>query len=318
MQKLLNVLRVIRAFYYLRSFHLAVKIGRYEVNPRIFHPDKKSGKISVTGFGIKLSREKHLFFLEGYRYAKSLKELVNAQFYVNEDENIIIELNGVRAIVQTAEDLYILNEIFVDEAYCFISDSPVVVWDIGMNIGLASLYFVSRKNAMVVGYEPFKETYEQALRNFDLNPEISKGIRTFNYGVGNQYRKVTLDYCYEYKGDLGIWGIPERLRDRVQNVRQREITIKNAPEIIDSIVSDYPRRDIIAKIDCEGSEYEIIAALSSAGKLNLIKVIMMEWHRDNHAKGPTELTETLLKAGFVVSSLSPNSQFTGMIYAVRV
>jgi hypothetical protein len=70
----------------------------------------------------------------------------------------------------------------------------------------------------------------------------------------------------------------------------------------------------VAKIDCEGAEYEIIDSLYHSGKLNAIEAIMMEWHRD----GPDHLLRVLTNAGFTVLSCSTSDVARqGMIYALR-
>ncbi len=99
-----------------------------------------------------------------------------------------------------------------------------------------------------------------------------------------------------------------------QSLPKEEISLKPISEELSSIISQHPDMDIIAKIDCEGSEYEIFDSLAAKGQLNQIKIIMMEWHR----KGPDELADYLRQAGFAIFSRLPRSSNIGAIYAVRV
>jgi hypothetical protein len=69
----------------------------------------------------------------------------------------------------------------------------------------------------------------------------------------------------------------------------------------------------MAKIDCEGSEYEILDALDQANLLNKFKIVIMEWHE----KGPEKLETYLRKNNFTIFSRRPKSKAIGMIYAVR-
>ena len=223
-----------------------------------------------------------------------------------------VEVDGLRFAVQTAEELYILNEIFVNGVYNLRAAGQVVVWDIGMNVGLASLYFASQPEvAQVVSYEPFVPTYRQALKNIALNPEVGLKIAAFNVGVGDSERSLRVKYRYDIKGSVGISGLPTDAGSHGST--QEQITIKPATEIIEEIAAAHPNREIVAKIDCEGAEYEIIRSLAAAHKLTRIRAFLIEWH----THGPNEIIGHLADAGFATLSLLPHSPGTGMIYAVR-
>jgi FkbM family methyltransferase len=199
--------------------------------------------------------------------------------------------------------------------YNFVYDKPVVVVDIGMNTGFASLYFASRDNTIATySYEPFKATYEQAINNFSRNPSLQTKIKSFNYGVGGKEETLKVEYEYSVKGSIGIEGISSQYKDSVsQNIIQETLQIKPFNEVFQEILSEHPDTDIVAKIDCEGSEYEIIKSLAEHNQLNKIKIIMMEWHRH----GPNPLIEELNKVGFISFSRLPYSKNVGNIYAIR-
>ena len=308
--------RILGALCHVPSTYWSGKLVDHSIDPHSVHFDRKSDRLSFMDFGVTISRDKHPFFLEGYQDAERLKDAINARFSMGKHDELIVETGVFKAIIQTAEELFILNEIFVFGGYNFVYKQPVVVWDIGMNTGLSSLYFASKGNA-VVGYEPFKKTYEQALRNLALNAETSKRIKCHNYGIGGSSRTVTVDYSCKYKGNVGIFGVPEWLKKRDPDITREEITLLDACEALDSIASEHAGKDIVAKIDCEGSEYEIIDSLYRGGKLANLKAVMMEWHRGRINEDPAELTEHLCKSGFTVFCLSPCDKIRGMIYGVR-
>lgn len=282
--------------------------------------DRASGRLYLGAASLLLGRE-HEFILGGYHDAASLaaagalfSDPGDAQEDGQEDGQgqVRVEVGGLHFVVQTAEELYILNEIFVNGIYNLRSDGQVVVWDIGMNVGLASLYFASRPEVVqVVSYEPFAPTYRQALKNIGLNPEAGRKITPFNFGVGDSERSVRVAYRYDIKGSVGINGLPEDAGDH--GATQERLDIKPAAAVLEEITAAHPGREIVAKVDCEGAEYEIIRNLADARRLTQIQAFVIEWH----AHGPDEIVGLLADAGFTTVSLLPQSTGTGMIYAVR-
>jgi FkbM family methyltransferase len=266
--------------------------------------------------GIFLTKNKQDFLLQqnSFNRAKFLQDVFKAEFSIEENEDLVIEINNLKMKVQTEQEISIIHEIFWLGIYNLIYAQPIVVLDIGMNTGFASLYFATNENVQAVfGYEPFKKTYEQALSNFALNPSISEKIKPFDYGLGGEEQTLVVEYDYACKASIGVQGIPENLKNKSQSLAKEEIRIKAATEVLDSIISQYPGVDIVAKIDCEGSEYDILKVWQEKGQLGFLKVIMMEWHQ----KGPDPLVDDLKKAGFAIFSRLPKSTNIGTIYAVR-
>ena len=278
--------------------------------------DKKSSGIYLDDFDIVISKLDHEFFLKGYHYAKTLRDAVGAEFSIGRSNEILVELCGIKLHVQTSEELYILNEIFVENIYNIVitGKNPLLIWDIGMNVGFSSLFFAAKyTNCLIVSYEPFTQTYDRAMANFSLNPYLSDRINAQNAGIGSSNKELSVEYCSEYKGSIGVSGVPKRLTNQNIKISREDILIIEANEVLESIVSEYPNRDIIAKIDCEGSEYEILECLFESDQLQNINVIMLEWHYD----GPQKIEELLKKSGYLLFSFKPYNSGTGMIYAIR-
>jgi len=245
-----------------------------------------------------------------------LRDAVGAEFSVSESNEILVELCGIKLHVQTSEELYILNEIFVENIYNIIltEKNPLIIWDIGMNVGFSSLYFAAKyNNCFVISYEPFTQTYDRAMANLSLNPHLSDRINAQNAGIGSSNKKLSVEYCSEFKGSIGVSGLPKRFINQNIKISRDDILIKEANEVLGLIISKYPNREIIAKIDCEGSEYEILECLFKSDQLPNISVVMLEWHYN----GPQKIEELLKKSGFLSFSFMPYNSGTGMIYAVR-
>lgn len=256
------------------------------------------------------------WFVRGYKHALALVEHANAKFKSNPEGGIIISVAGVNAYVSTAQELIILQEIYVEGDYGLQVQGPIAVWDIGMNVGLASLYFAQQLGAQIVGYEPFPGTFAQAKANFALNPNLATRIEGHEFGIGATERTCVLDYLPHHRGSIGIFGPISTFTNDNQGTTA-EVKIKAAPLILRELQARFPQHSIFAKIDCEGAEYEIIACLEKAGLLRTLSGVMIEWHRVQPEHDPVLLTNSLLNSGFCVFKTTSMSAPQGMIYAVR-
>jgi hypothetical protein len=90
------------------------------------------------------------------------------------------------------------------------------------------------------------------------------------------------------------------------------VRLQAAAEAVDGLKAQYAGLPIVAKIDCEGAEYEILEALAAAGRVREIETYLIEWH----GQGPAPLVEIL--AGSAFRCFCPReSAGLGMVYAVR-
>jgi len=78
-------------------------------------------------------------------------------------------------------------------------------------------------------------------------------------------------------------------------------------------LNDITDEKIILKIDCEGSEYEILERLNDTGLLPRFDVIMIEWH----IKGTAPLRKILHDNNFDILSMGEHNMNIGMMYAFK-
>ncbi|MGY6530732.1 MAG: FkbM family methyltransferase [Cyanobacterium sp.] len=309
-----------------RQIHLRIpnrfwaeKIYANQVSFHKLTYDKTNNSILIKPFNFLVYEQKpeYHFLLkeENVRLAQTLKKSYDCSFETNENQELVVNIEGIKALIKSEQDLEIINEIFLQGVYNFICDQTLVVIDIGMNVGWASLYFALNDNVQqIYSFEPFRKTYEEALNNFALNPNLKQKINPFDYGIGGKDEVVTVEYDYDLKASVGVQGVPENMAKKSQgNKIKEDITIKSATDVLSPIFEKFSDHDFMAKIDCEGSEYDILKSLEQANMLNRFKVIIMEWHE----KGPDELVGYLRRANFTVFSRRPKSKNIGMIYAVR-
>ena len=310
-------LRLLKMIFLIKDIYWAKKLIANSINAQDVRYERKSGYLFLKRLSIRIRKGEKIFLCRdwGYRHAVLLVESLGARFYTNEQDEVFVDIAGLTANIRSRGEILRLKEILIDGTYNMLFSGSIVVWDIGMNVGLASLYFASKPDVVVVGYEPFKNTYNHALYNISLNPTFSDRIQTFNMGLSDSTEKVFVEYNEEINGVLGVYGPRKEHQDGLSFERE-EIVLTNARHALDSIITDYSGRAIVAKIDCEGSEYQIIKDLAAAGKLCLLDAIMMEWHILKPGHDPTLLTSLLCDSGFKVFLLAPRGK-VGMLYAAR-
>jgi FkbM family methyltransferase len=245
-----------------------------------------------------------------YPKIKALKEVVGANFSYKNKE-VEVEIGGIKCIAQTGEDFFILYEIFLEQVYNFdMPFSNIVVMDIGMNVGLASLYFATKNSVTAVyGYEPFEPTFNQAKENIKLNAALAAKIIPNHYGLDAVACELSLEYNYDNKGSVGVLG-----KDFSAGQNKIRIQLKPIADALAVLEQKHPEANLFLKIDCEGAEYDIFDYFKNTGIPASVKMIAMEWHK----KGPEVLIETLKKEGFASFSLyTEESKELGMIYAIR-
>jgi FkbM family methyltransferase len=270
-------------------------------------------------FGIHASLE-NAYLADGLAHLRALKA-EGARFQQDERGRIICAIAGIRMFIRDSEELEILREIFVDHVYDIDVPGPCVIWDIGMNVGLAALYFAARGNTQVIGYEPIASTYRLALENLQLNPRLLDAITAVDRGIGASERTEEVDFCPGRKGSVGLrGGVSEASVRRLvfhlpvdTPLWKEPLPMLDAVSVLRSIRARHAQVPIVAKIDCEGAEYEIVEALHAAGELASLHALVIEWHGD----GPDRLRSRLVDAGFTVLAPGLSRGLWGKLYAVR-
>ena len=229
------------------------QLGLNASNSEIF---ENGQKILLKDFDLITNYNRHQYILQGLSLMYNLKRKHNALFTLDNSEVFTIRINRLTYNIQTFEELFILNEIFINGIYNVSTTKKFALIDIGMNVGLTSLYFAQNPDCLsVYAFEPFKLTFEQALLNLSLNPVIKNKINPFYYGLGNENKSIKVTYDKDIKGNMGINGIPDYLTYQNQEVINEEIVIRDASEILDPILKTLigQNTSIVLKVDCEGS-----------------------------------------------------------------
>lgn len=272
----------------------------------------QGGRLFLKSIDLVIDPAKFEFILDGFDYIKQLHEFGKFKFTI-EGEYVVASNGVISSEIHTAEELFILREIWLGKDYSFMNTSDVIIIDVGMNVGHASLYFASRDDVKhVYGYEPFVPTYNQCKKNLERNSSLAQKITTYNYGLSNEEKVLEVDYDYANKGQVGIHGTA-LIRSVIKSESTERIELLPACQAIRKIIDRHPGFEFFCKIDCEGGEYDIFQDFFENGIPESIKGFMIEWHD----RGPNELLSILKSYKYKGVSTNTYSQKVGMLYAFR-
>jgi FkbM family methyltransferase len=150
-----------------------------------------------------------------------------------------------------------------------------VVIDIGGHIGIFSCYLAKKYPFLkILAFEPIPVSYQMFRRNLTLN-EI-RNIRLYNVAVTSDRRE--LEMVVHLQGNTG--GATANLSDlNLEGHARFRCASLTLDDIFQSFLIDSCK---LLKIDCEGSEHEI---LLTARCLDRVQYLRGEFHINQHLRG---------------------------------
>lgn len=231
---------------------------------------------------------------------------------------VLVRIGGETYPVHLGEEIYILYEIYVRADYNLrISDQALLI-DVGANVGYTTIFLASRNpNVSIVAFEPLENNYLRAKKNIALNAHLSNSIELHNYGLSIADADVEIQSVSNNPGRSSI--VIDRSSDPTGEVHKYQVKVKNAGVVINSLIQEYAEKDIWVKMDCEGSEYDIVRSLASAKLLSKIKGFIFEWHVVGIQNEVSQLADLLHQNEFSVYLRSEfdQSAVDGMCLAIR-
>ncbi|MDJ1185080.1 FkbM family methyltransferase [Roseofilum casamattae] len=196
-------------------------------------------------------------------------------------------VNGRKINISGPDSLVMLMGIVLNDTYGlkrFENLNNIV--DIGANIGIFSIYAATLfPNAKILAYEPCNETF--------LN--LEKNVRPFNvevypYAVGQESGKVHLSV----EGDLTACYVAKDDNSSLNSSQVCEMV--SFQEIADRMDGKIE----LLKLDCEGSEYEIMQSPS----FSCVRHVVGEFHTCEQGN-PQYGLELLENKGFAIEEWFP-------------
>lgn len=179
-----------------------------------------------------------------------------------------IEKFGVRSRIWLRQptDAIVLYEVFVEEAYREPWNDPSVVFDLGANIGLTSLYYYLRGARSIYAFEPDPAAYRQAKANLPADVVIVPAAITGQDGpVSFRMAKET------YASSLG--GADAQSCITVEGLKLETAMSRVGVGEID-----------LLKVDIEGAEWDVLRD----APLDRIGAMAGEFHADLVDVTPSE------------------------------
>ena len=118
----------------------------------------------------------------------------------------------------------------------------------------------------------------------------------------------------EYNQDFS-WGMRVDNLEATLDPNDKDIIkILDADEELSKVISECPEEVIVLKMDCEGSEYDILSSLEQGNSLPKIGIVIMETHDFKENKA----IDFLSRSGFTVfHQFMGTAEGLGMVYATR-
>lgn len=216
--------------------------------------------------------------------------------------------SGLRFLVRTALEAWVLKEVAIDRQYEAASVSIQNGWsivDIGAGIGEFTLDVARRfPDSPILAYEPNPKSFGLLTRNLQANRIVN--VRAFPHAIGaGRSGQVELQAETEPV-------ISSMFGDGLDSAV--EVPLRS----MEAVLANLEGKDCdFLKIDCEGCEYQIVLDADHS-TLSRIAVICLEFHESALGRSHTELIRHLNDHGFRTrASPSPVHPGLGLIGAVR-
>ena len=214
--------------------------------------------------------------------------------------------NGIKIMLRTnSTDLMALTHVWLIGEYSkhdFQIKKTDVVIDVGAHIGLFSLYASQHcTKGKIFAFEPIKENYEILESNKKLND--FSNIQSENCAISNVTSKITL---YQSNDESG---------------HSKFIQTNNPVEVASKSLNDFFKENRLEsvnllKLDCEGSEYEIIDSLEDK-YFEMTEKMIIEYHLADSNPELLEKLKNKLKYHSYKISIEPLFKDIGFLYAKK-
>lgn len=205
-------------------------------------------------------------------------------------------------------DKWIFEHIVLENEYHISSFHGYHVVDIGAHIGCFGVLSLENGCSSYRGFEPWPSNFKILGDNVKryVNAQI------FDFGIGSDYREI------EIRGsdEVSPWGektggktVVSEMWNYGKNSEKYQVHIRP----LDTVTAQIPP-PIMLKIDCEGSEYEILYN----SDLSKMDIIVGEWHDlDNEQRNGPSLMKFLQESGYNVKTQKGDWPVLGIFHAHR-
>jgi len=304
-----NALGFVKRAIAYRSFGTAALI---QTNlPNIVAPLRPDGgRIVIDELGLSLDPTRHSYYLPQLSGVRDLVKVAGGSFVVNQAGDPEYCIGNLRLVPQNRDDLYVLTEVFGKQLYELHDGREWFAVDVGMNVGYAALYFAGILGWETVAYEPFSNTFDLAVQNIERNG-LSHRVHPRKAGVGGKDEKITVGFDADARSTNSVFGNLQH--DRSGREVPIEIQLVDAASAIGEALEIAGDRPLLLKLDCEGSEYDIVDRLAETGLLDQVEAYIIEYHYIRPEDGPERIRAPFLAHGFLVKTIWSGIEAGGIL-----
>ncbi|MEM3191240.1 MAG: FkbM family methyltransferase [Candidatus Parvarchaeota archaeon] len=220
-----------------------------------------------------------------------MSELLSIGWRIKNIENRFLVLYkdvSIKCRYDVGYDIGHLKEIFLDHVYGLDFKGKVVL-DIGMSNGDSAIYFAKRGAKLVIGVEPFTESYELARENIAQN-NLDGVVLPVNAALSSTIGEAVLRLATSSPNANSLEPADHIASHIVFDSQSRVQTTT-----IQGLMNEFNIRQVdFLKMDCEGCEYRVLRSLPPE-VLARIGEIRLEFH-----EGPADIPKLLRQSGFLV------------------
>lgn len=257
------------------------------------------------------------------RYLQLAKNVTNPVDYFMGKGNrykkpLVFTTKPGRITFQVPASIYLVfKEIFMNDVYAIddlikkIPKNPVIV-DIGANVGFFDILMLSKlPEAEIYAYEPLAANVDTLKKIIDSNPSIQQSIALYQYAVTGLPKEALYLYMENTEDSQVVASVFSAFN--ANNTKKISVPCITLTDII----KEHKLENIdILKIDCEGSEYDIIYN-TDPELVRKAKIIALEVHDVDTGKNNfPAMKDYLISLGYTISA-EPINDFCFAVEAIR-
>jgi FkbM family methyltransferase len=246
----------------------------------------------VKGFARYLRLIKHIQNPGEYLFHKGNIKFRSMRFTTKPNH---ISFNVAESVYQVFKEIFMADVYEIDHLVNKLPVGPLVI-DIGANVGFFDFLLLSKlEKALIYSYEPLKSNIEKLEETVKANPSIKKNIFINQLAVTGNAKEYLELFSEDTQDNQVVASVfsdfnPNNIKSiRVPCITLTDIIQKNGFNKID-----------LLKMDCEGSEYDIIYN-TSKDLIKLIDKMVIEVHDvDTEKNNVIYFSDYLRQLGFTV------------------
>jgi FkbM family methyltransferase len=221
--------------------------------------------------------------------------------FFSSNGKVFAKVHDLVFLIPFPHGVWELSETFITEAYGYFNLKSSTVIDIGAFIGDTSAYFASKGAKKVLAFEAAPPIFRIAQENIKMN-KLQNTVDIRNLAVTGREGEIELSFYNSQPGSSSIV---------YKDLAYRSTYYQVKTTTLDQIMKEVNYVDLL-KIDCEGTEYQILPLASKEGNLKNISNIIMEIHGP-----PREILDVLKANQFKIVKWLPKARGAYLVVASK-